>query len=69
MLAASGVDARIVVGGAVVGVFVVVALTTVVSWMRSTPTERKRWSYRGGHDGGRGLGPTLERWRGRHRGR
>jgi hypothetical protein len=68
MLTASGVDERIVVGGVVVGVFVVVALTAfLVRWIRSTPTERKRWSYRGGHDRGGGLGPTFERWRGRHR--
>ncbi|HEY3087959.1 MAG TPA: hypothetical protein VGJ59_07855 [Jatrophihabitantaceae bacterium] len=69
MLTASGVDERIVIGGVVIGVFVVVALTAfLVSWIRSTPTERKRWSYRGGRDHGEGLGPTFERWRGRHRG-
>jgi hypothetical protein len=38
-----------------------------VSWVRADPVERKRWSYRGHHDGGGGLGRTADSWRGLHR--
>jgi hypothetical protein len=66
----AGVDPRIIVGGAIVIGFMMFALVAfVVSWIRSTPAQRKRWSYRGDHDGGGGLGPPSGPWRGRHRGR
>jgi hypothetical protein len=70
MVMASGVDSRLVIGGAIVLATLLYALIAfAVSWLRSSPTERKRWIYPGRHDGGGSLSPTVARWRGRHRDR
>jgi hypothetical protein len=65
------VDARLLIGSAIVAAFLIFAAARfAMSWMRSSPEERKRWSHRGRHDDGHnGVTFTYARWRGRHRGR
>ena len=67
VLSAFGLDSY-EIDATILGAFVVYGLIKfTVSWIRADPGERKRWSYRGSHDGGGGLGSTTETWHGEHR--
>lgn len=56
------------INGAIVGAAVLFALITFsVGWIRADAAERKRWRYRGRHDGGGSMGPARDQWPGIHR--